>query len=77
MGEISHFLIETAKPTWERQRKIPGYEVAAKHAWIVLRDSAIEGTSHETWNGYCKQFLRLFLRINEASFIISCFNFNF
>ncbi len=23
----------------------------AKHAWIVRRDSAIESTSHETWNG--------------------------
>ncbi len=47
----------------------------AKHAWIVWSVSAIESTSHETWNGYCKQFLRLFLRGNEASFIISCSNF--
>ena len=49
----------------------------AKHAWIVWRDSAIESTSHETWNGNCKQLLRLFLRGNEASFIISRSNFNF
>ncbi len=49
----------------------------AKHAWIVWRDSAIESTSHETWNGYCKQLLRLFLRGNETSFIISRSNFNF
>ncbi len=50
---------------------------AAKHAWIVWRDSAIEHLSHETWNGNCKQLLRLSLRGNEAPFIISCSNFNF
>ncbi len=52
----------------------------AKHAWTVWRDSAIGSTIDETWNGLCKQLLRLFLRSlrdNKASFIISCSNFNF
>ena len=29
----------------------------------------MEGSSHETWNLYCKQPLRFFLSVNEASFI--------
>ena len=32
-----------------------------KHVWIVWRDSAIESTSHETLNEYCKQPVKRFL----------------
>ena len=43
--------------------------------WIVHRNSAIESISPETWNKYCKQPLRVFLRDNEASLINIFFNF--
>ena len=34
------------------KRKISHFLIeTAKHAWIVWMDSAIESTSHETWNG--------------------------
>ena len=39
---------------WLRQDRITSIThflfETAKHAWIVWRDSAIESTSHETWN---------------------------
>ncbi len=30
----------------------------AKHEWTVWRDGAIGSTSHESWNGLCKQLLK-------------------